>query len=217
MEHRTIHCWDEGWAFFQLCITKLKNILEGRPETQFTPDEYMKIYMCVSYSAQMPIESMASDLGFGHLCRWSYNMCTQKSNHSQQLYDKYREIFVEYLTTEVSYCQLIASSHFKCLCICQCRGDGQIIPGFDYLHRAQEIMIISMASPIWDILFLSLSAFQHGSSVQQNRGSYLGYFLPLYSLILAWLQCDCEKLSNLASWRRKKSLEAELHSSGEGE
>lgn len=37
------------------------------------------------------------------LCRTIYNMCTQKPPHdySQQLYDKYRESFEEYITSTV--------------------------------------------------------------------------------------------------------------------
>ena len=38
-------------------ITKLKNLLEGLPETQFTPEEYMRLYTTI------------------------YNMCTQKPPH----------------------------------------------------------------------------------------------------------------------------------------
>jgi cullin 1 len=37
------------------------------------------------------------------VCRTIYNMCTQKPPHdySQQLYDKYRESFEEYITSMV--------------------------------------------------------------------------------------------------------------------
>ncbi|KAG8480930.1 hypothetical protein CXB51_025598 [Gossypium anomalum] len=60
-------------------ITKLKNILEGLPEPQFSSEDYMMLYTTI------------------------YNMCTQKPPHdySQQLYDKYRESFEEYITSTV--------------------------------------------------------------------------------------------------------------------
>jgi len=60
-------------------ITKLKNILEGKPEPQFSSEDYMMLYTTI------------------------YNMCTQKPPHdySQQLYDKYRESFQEYINTMV--------------------------------------------------------------------------------------------------------------------
>ncbi|PPR95983.1 hypothetical protein GOBAR_AA24689 [Gossypium barbadense] len=60
-------------------ITKLKRILEGLPEPPFTSEEYMMLYTTI------------------------YNMCTQKPPHdySQQLYDKYREAFEEYITSTV--------------------------------------------------------------------------------------------------------------------
>ncbi|KAK9146877.1 hypothetical protein Sjap_006780 [Stephania japonica] len=66
--------WEQGWEFMQKGITKLKNILEGLPEPQFTSEEYMSLYTTV------------------------YNMCTQESphNYSRQLYDKYKETFEEY-------------------------------------------------------------------------------------------------------------------------
>ncbi|KAL6181259.1 hypothetical protein ACLB2K_047914 [Fragaria x ananassa] len=71
--------FDEGWEFLQKGITKLKRILEGLPETQFSSEEYMKLYSTV------------------------YKMCTQDSlnDHSQQLYDKYRETFEVYIISTV--------------------------------------------------------------------------------------------------------------------
>ncbi|PON96622.1 Cullin, N-terminal [Trema orientale] len=70
---------DEGWAYMQKGITKLKRILEELPEPPFTAEEYMMLYTTI------------------------YNMCTQKPPHdySQQLYDKYREAFEEYITSTV--------------------------------------------------------------------------------------------------------------------
>ncbi|XP_038708863.1 cullin-1 isoform X2 [Tripterygium wilfordii] len=60
-------------------ITKLKKILEGLREPQFCSEEYMMLYTTI------------------------YNMCTQKPPHdySQQLYDKYRESFDEYIMLSV--------------------------------------------------------------------------------------------------------------------
>ncbi|KAJ6847812.1 cullin-1-like isoform X2 [Iris pallida] len=77
-ERKTIDL-EQGWAFMQKGITKLKNILEGLPEPQFSSEDYMMLYTTI------------------------YNMCTQKPPHdySQQLYDKYRESFEEYITATV--------------------------------------------------------------------------------------------------------------------
>ncbi|KAF1881528.1 hypothetical protein Lal_00021508, partial [Lupinus albus] len=74
-ERKTIDL-EQGWDFMQKGIMKLKNILEGLPEPQFSSEDYM-----------MTI----------------YNMCTQKPPHdySQQLYDKYRESFEEYIISTV--------------------------------------------------------------------------------------------------------------------
>lgn len=42
-ERKTIDL-EQGWAFMQKGITKLKNILEGRPETQFGPEDRIMLY-----------------------------------------------------------------------------------------------------------------------------------------------------------------------------
>ncbi|XP_051128576.1 cullin-1 [Andrographis paniculata] len=70
---------EQGWDFMQKGITKLKNILEGLPEPSFCSEDYIMLYTTI------------------------YNMCTQKPPHdySQQLYDKYRESFEEYITSMV--------------------------------------------------------------------------------------------------------------------
>ncbi|KAH1231986.1 Cullin-1 [Glycine max] len=75
-ERKTIDL-DQGWDFMQKGILKLKNILEGLPEPQFSSEDYMMLYTTI------------------------YNMCTQKPPHdySQQLYDKYRESFEEYIVS----------------------------------------------------------------------------------------------------------------------
>ncbi|GLU07425.1 hypothetical protein SLE2022_243850 [Rubroshorea leprosula] len=78
MDHKTIEL-DQGWVYMQKGITKLKKILEGQPEQPFSDVEYMMLYTTI------------------------YNMCTQRPPHdySQQLYDKYREAFKEYITSTV--------------------------------------------------------------------------------------------------------------------
>ncbi|KAL5711512.1 Cullin-1 [Ranunculus cassubicifolius] len=69
---------EDGWQIMSDGIAKLKKILEGQPE-QFRSDEYMTLYTAI------------------------YNMCTQKApnDYSQQLYDRYREAFEEYINTDV--------------------------------------------------------------------------------------------------------------------
>ncbi|CAJ2632066.1 unnamed protein product [Trifolium pratense] len=78
MDRKTIEL-DKGWAHMQSGITKLKRILEGLPEPQFSSEEYMMLYTTI------------------------YNMCTQKppNDHSQELYEKYRGCFDEYIRTTV--------------------------------------------------------------------------------------------------------------------
>ncbi|CAF2125578.1 unnamed protein product [Brassica napus] len=78
MERKTIDL-EQGWDYMQTGITKLKRILEGLPEPQFDSEQYMMLYTTI------------------------YNMCTQKPPHdySQQLYDKYREAFEEYINSTV--------------------------------------------------------------------------------------------------------------------
>ncbi|XP_073148939.1 cullin-1-like [Henckelia pumila] len=70
---------DEGWNSMQEGITKLKKILEGHSDAQFSSEEYMMHYTTI------------------------YNMCTQKPPHdySQQLYEKYKESFDAYITSAV--------------------------------------------------------------------------------------------------------------------
>jgi len=36
--------FEEGWGFIQEGIKKLKNNLEGFPVTQFTAEDYLKLY-----------------------------------------------------------------------------------------------------------------------------------------------------------------------------
>ncbi|PIA61546.1 hypothetical protein AQUCO_00300814v1 [Aquilegia coerulea] len=79
MNERKIIDLDQGWEFMYKGITKLKRILEGQPEPQFNSEDYMMLYTTI------------------------YNMCTQKppNDYSQQLYDKYREAFEEYINLAV--------------------------------------------------------------------------------------------------------------------
>ncbi|KAK9983817.1 hypothetical protein SO802_033342 [Lithocarpus litseifolius] len=78
MERKIIEL-DQGWEYMENGIMKLKRILEGLPEPPFSSEEYILLYTTI------------------------YNMCTQKPPHdySQQLYDKYREAFEEYITKTV--------------------------------------------------------------------------------------------------------------------
>ncbi|KAM3755484.1 hypothetical protein ACB098_02G043000 [Castanea mollissima] len=76
---REIILFEQGWERMQTAITKLKNILEGLPEPQFSSEDYMMLYTTI------------------------FNMCTQRPPHdySQQIYYKYRETFEEYITSTV--------------------------------------------------------------------------------------------------------------------
>lgn len=79
MHERRVIDLNEGWDFMYKGIQKLIRILEGQPEPQFNSEDYMMLYTTI------------------------YNMCTQKppNDYSQQLYDKYRESFQEYITKSV--------------------------------------------------------------------------------------------------------------------
>lgn len=46
-ERKTIDL-DQGWDFMQKGILKLKNILEGLPEPQFSSEDYMMLYTYLS-------------------------------------------------------------------------------------------------------------------------------------------------------------------------
>ncbi|KAH9604161.1 hypothetical protein KSS87_010501 [Heliosperma pusillum] len=79
MADRKIIELEQGWEFMEKGITKLKKILEGLPEPPFNSKDYMMHYTTI------------------------YNMCTQKPPHdySQQLYDNYKQAFVDYLKETV--------------------------------------------------------------------------------------------------------------------
>ncbi|EFH64441.1 hypothetical protein ARALYDRAFT_893584 [Arabidopsis lyrata subsp. lyrata] len=76
-QHRHIE-FEQGWSNIQKGITKLIRILEGEPEPEFHSDEYMNIYTII------------------------YDMCNQRSDYSQQLYDKYRKVIEDYIIQTVS-------------------------------------------------------------------------------------------------------------------
>jgi len=44
MNQRSTIDLEQGWDFMQGGITKLKNILEGLPEPQFSSEDYMMLY-----------------------------------------------------------------------------------------------------------------------------------------------------------------------------
>ena len=73
-ERRTIDL-EEGWAVMQKGITKLKNILEGKPEPQFSSEDYMMLYTYVSLSppsssSSLPSPSWRRPLGFPNSIRF---------------------------------------------------------------------------------------------------------------------------------------------------
>jgi hypothetical protein len=79
-ERRTIDL-EEGWAFMQKGITKLKNILEGKPEPQFSSEDYMMLYTFVLLPSSRwfrldPLRS-GSDLGFWAAGR--FTTCVRRS------------------------------------------------------------------------------------------------------------------------------------------
>ncbi|KAL9255577.1 Cullin-1-like protein [Drosera capensis] len=76
---RVVIEFDQGWGFMEKGITKLKKILEGLDEPQFSSEENMMLYTTV------------------------YRMCTQKTPHdySQKLYEKYQELFDVYVSSTV--------------------------------------------------------------------------------------------------------------------
>lgn len=145
-ERKTIDL-EQGWEFMQKGITKLKNILEGLPEPQFSSEDYMMLY---TYLFQPHLVSAFVNilllvihnffLAFLWYCffffskksvyRTIYNMCTQKPPHdySQQLYDKYRESFEEYISATVGTwyccnpnisvkCTLLIASELSLICL----------------------------------------------------------------------------------------------------
>lgn len=79
MNERKSVDFEQGWEFFQMALTKQKNILEGLPEPPFSSEDIMMLYTTI------------------------YNMCSQRApyDYSQQLYYKYRETLEEYINSTV--------------------------------------------------------------------------------------------------------------------
>lgn len=72
--------FEKGSELIDAYVTKLKRILEGKPEPAFVSHEYIGNYTTV------------------------YNMCIQKppNDCSERLYEKYGDIFIDYDTHTVS-------------------------------------------------------------------------------------------------------------------
>jgi hypothetical protein len=49
---------EQGWAFMQTGITKLKNLLEGVPEQQFNSEEYIRLYEYYCFSLSLSLFSL---------------------------------------------------------------------------------------------------------------------------------------------------------------
>ncbi|CAI9117906.1 OLC1v1019395C1 [Oldenlandia corymbosa var. corymbosa] len=71
--------FDEGWEVMEMGLKKLEKLVAGKSDSQFTPEERMSLYEIV------------------------YDMCTQKGpyDHSERLYNKYKETFEAYLSSVV--------------------------------------------------------------------------------------------------------------------
>uniref|UniRef100_A0A6V7QQE6 Cullin family profile domain-containing protein n=1 Tax=Ananas comosus var. bracteatus TaxID=296719 RepID=A0A6V7QQE6_ANACO len=71
--------FEVGWGFVEEGIRKIKNILQGRDETNFSAKAYINFYTIV------------------------YRMCSQKSPYlyDKDLYDKYKAVFEDYITSVV--------------------------------------------------------------------------------------------------------------------
>jgi cullin 1 len=73
-EHPIIEL-EQGWNYIQKNITRLKNLPEGKLiKQEFSPEEHMILYTTI------------------------FNMCNQRdpNKYSQQLHDRYKEVFKEY-------------------------------------------------------------------------------------------------------------------------
>ncbi|KAL6615169.1 hypothetical protein ACP70R_037439 [Stipagrostis hirtigluma subsp. patula] len=76
---RQIVALEDGWKYMVTGVDKLKRVLAGEDGVGFTPNEYINLYTTI------------------------YNMCTQKppNEYSQELYDRYRQTFEEYINSTV--------------------------------------------------------------------------------------------------------------------
>ncbi|KAI8574684.1 hypothetical protein RHMOL_Rhmol01G0373800 [Rhododendron molle] len=78
MNQPKINEWEEGWDFLQKGITKVKRIIEGLPEPRLSSEERILLYTTV------------------------YNLSSSRPiNHSARLYDKYKEVLEEYISSSV--------------------------------------------------------------------------------------------------------------------
>ncbi|KAI8574685.1 hypothetical protein RHMOL_Rhmol01G0373800 [Rhododendron molle] len=76
MNQPKINEWEEGWDFLQKGITKVKRIIEGLPEPRLSSEERILLYTTV------------------------YNLSSSRPiNHSARLYDKYKEVLEEYISS----------------------------------------------------------------------------------------------------------------------
>ncbi|CAL5083358.1 unnamed protein product [Urochloa decumbens] len=78
-QERAVITFEEGWAHMEVGIARLKRILAGERDVSFSSEQYMSLYTT------------------------AYNMCTQKPphDHSQKLYDNYKGVLDEYITSTV--------------------------------------------------------------------------------------------------------------------
>ncbi|KAJ0255120.1 Cullin protein [Hirschfeldia incana] len=67
----------QGWRSMQVEITNLEKYVEGLPGHSFNSEQHINLYTTV------------------------YDMCTQKHDHSEKLYNKYREVLEEYTNSRV--------------------------------------------------------------------------------------------------------------------
>jgi len=56
---------EQGWAFMQKGITKLKNLLEGVPEQQFNSEEYIMLYTYFYFSLSLSLLLPGFPVSFG--------------------------------------------------------------------------------------------------------------------------------------------------------
>jgi cullin 1 len=102
---------EQGWNELYKNITKLKNLLEGKPrEKEFNPREHMMLYTMV------------------------VNMCIKPNDHSQELYDRYKGVFEEYFNFSTLHEEFMLKEFIK-----KCQNYKLMVQWlpiwFDYLDR----------------------------------------------------------------------------------
>ena len=92
-------------------IDKLTGILEKNETASFTAEEYMSQYTTI------------------------YNMCTQRAPHeySEQLYDRYKNAFITYLSGKVRYHRVAVAANFNTLPLAVIRHRRAATPSYDVL------------------------------------------------------------------------------------